>query len=430
MSLGVSDSYAALYREDPLSDTCANPIPRQASPGSEIDIGAERSVGLPHADCLGIALIGPDDHFQEQLFRPLALSLYAVRQLQYYPTLDQVSAIAALGHSVFIIDLDSDARIALNLVEGFSRIANAVVVVTSSSLSIDLVIRAVRAGAREILPLPLTREQLDEAMTRARSRISATSINALGRLCVFIGAKGGSGTTTVASNFALSTALASGKRVLLIDFDLPLGDAVLNFGMQPEFSTMDALESHQRLDATLLKRYIARHDSGLFILAAQGKYARCPMTKEAIDRLILVARQEFECVVLDAGTRFDLTDTAIFHTEAQIYLVSQVSIPDLRNANRILSQIPSGGRARNVQVVLNRDSVISTFDNEQVAKALTQAVRWRVPNDFKAVRDMQASGVPLVMKDSAVAQAIRQMARAGLELPGEPEKKRKVLGLF
>jgi pilus assembly protein CpaE len=427
MPLGLSDNIAALLSATAPPDASADPALNPQQPLS----AAVLATGLPLADSIGVAIIGPDPQYQAQIVRPLALSLFVVRQIQYYPPLDQVPLIARIGLSIYIVDLDSDPAVALKLVESLSRIPNSVVLVASGHFSTDLVVGAMRAGAREVLPLPLTRDQLDDVMARARSRLSAPPDHELGRLCVFLGAKGGAGTTTVASNFAMAAALGSEKRTLLIDFDLPLGDAVLNFGMEPQFSTRDALSNCLRLDANLLSSFVARHDSGLFILPAQGRCDRYEITREAVDKLILVARQMFDCVVLDAGTRFDLADTAIFHPDAQIYIVSQVSIADLRNSNRILSQLASSGNPRNVQVVLNRDAPNAFFDDEVVAKVLTRPVRWRVPNDFRAVREMQNTGIPVVMKDRPMTHAIRSMASAALDLSAEPEpKKRRLLGLF
>lgn len=103
----------------------------------------------------------------------------------------------------------------------------------------------------------------------------------------------------------------------------------------------------------------------------------------------------------------------------------------MRNSDHILSQFLSDAKPRKVQVVRNRDSSVTSLDEEPAADAHSLSIRWRVPNDFKAVRNMQNNGVPIAMKDSPITQAILQMARAGLDLPQEPEKKRKrVLGLF
>ena len=85
---------------------------------------------------------------------------------------------------------------------------------------------------------------------------------------VFLGAKGGCGVTTIASNFALALAQESGQNTLLIDFGLPLGDAAINLGMAAEYSTANALQDSNRLDANFLSGLLAKHSSGLNVLAA------------------------------------------------------------------------------------------------------------------------------------------------------------------
>ena len=103
-------------------------------------------------------------------------------------------------------------------------------------------------------------------------------------------------------------------------------------------------------------------------------------------------------------------------SQSLVIFAASPGIADLRNSNRILSQFASGPGPRRVQVVLNRDSPQSSFDEELIAKVLSQPVRWRVPIDFKSVREMQNTGVPIVMKDRPITQTNRSMACAALEL--------------
>ncbi len=95
---------------------------------------------------------------------------------------------------------------------------------------------------------------------------------ATGSLFVFLGAKGGCGVTTIASNFALALAQESGQNTLLIDFGLPLGDAAINLGMATEYSTANALQDFNRLDANFLSGLLAKHSSGLNVLAAPSEF--------------------------------------------------------------------------------------------------------------------------------------------------------------
>ena len=155
---------------------------------------------------------------------------------------------------------------------------------------------------------------------------------------VFLGAKGGDGVTTLACNFAVSMAKESGQSTLLIDLDLPLGDAALNLGVVAEYSTINALQNAARLDSAFLSKLLVKHSSGVYVLAAPGKFPQFDASHEAIDKLITVARQDFDNVVIDMGSRLDLMSTSLFKDGSTVYLVIQAGIAGLRNSNRLISR--------------------------------------------------------------------------------------------
>jgi len=295
-------------------------------------------------------------------------------------------------------------------------------------------IRCMRAGAREFLTLPFARGAVAEAMVRASVRRvtvrTRTSKKPDGRLHVFFGAKGGTGVTTVASNFALSLARESGQKTLMIDLDMPFGDTALGLGLNAPYSVADALQNHMRLDANFLSRLLITHESGLAVLAAPGKVTKADITSETVNRLISVARQEFENVVVDTGSRLDLTSTALFDPDATVYLVAQVGISELRNSNRFISEFFAADFPK-LEVVLNRYSPSSLgIDEEHINRALTRRAQWKVPDDPSAIRKMQGTASPLALSDSSVSRSIRQMARAASGVVAEPEKKKRIIGLF
>lgn len=380
---------------------------------------------------LSVAVIGPDERRRETVASAIAGSFCGVmRQLPFYPDMDQIPKLIDLNYDVVIMDLDSNPEFALDIVESLCAKSQATVMLYSTSPDPELMIRCMRAGAREFLTLPLTPGALPEAMIRASVRRSGArnAKKADGRLCVFWGAKGGSGVTTVATNFAISAAREAEEKVILIDLDLPLGDVALNLGITPQYSTVDALQNHHRLDSNFLSRLTVAHSSGISVLASPGKMMPVQLTAEAVDRLINVARQEFDCVVVDTGSRFDLAETAVFSQDALIYLVSQIGIPELRNANRLVSELFAAATPR-LQIVLNRFTN-ATLDEEHITKALTRRADWKVPEDIASARKMQITATPLALGESGVARIIRQMARTSAGLSAEPEKKKKIIGLF
>jgi pilus assembly protein CpaE len=149
-----------------------------------------------------------------------------------------------------------------------------------------------------------------------------------------------------------------------------------------------------------------------------------------VNKLIQVARQEFDTVVVDAGSRFQFLGTGLFAQDATIFLVSHVGISELRNSNRILSELFPANLPK-VEIILNRHSSSALgVDEEHITKALTRPAKWRVPEDKATVREMQNTATPLALGESQVARVIRQMARTACGMNGEPEKKKKLMGLF
>jgi pilus assembly protein CpaE len=294
----------------------------------------------------------------------------------------------------------------------------------------ELLLRCMRAGAREFLTLPFDAGVMAEALVRASALRSASQPpkKAGGSLLVFLSAKGGSGVTTLACNFAVSLAQESKKRTLLIDLNLPLGDAAINLGIQAEYSTVNALQNYSRLDGNFLSTLLVQHDSGLFVLSAPSELAPTHVSDEAIDKLLEVARQDFDYVVVDAGVRLDLQCTHLFDASATIYLVTQVGIPELRNSNRLIRQLSTEGSPK-VEIVINRyDPRKMEISEEDVTTALTRPAQWKIPNNFNVVRRMQNSARPITQEDSPIARAIRQMAKSvcssTVASEPKPEKKR------
>jgi pilus assembly protein CpaE len=386
------------------------------------------------AERLTIAIVGPDDQRRNALAIAVAgCSGAIVREFHSYPaSLDGVPGLLEGNCDVLIIDLDSFPEFALELVEAICARSQKTVMVYSGKSDPELLVRCMRAGVREFLSPPFAHASVAEALVRAAARrpTGRPQKEANGRLLVFLGSKGGCGVTTLACNFAVALAMNSAENTILIDLDLPLGDVALNLGIVTEFSTVNALEQAPRLDANFLTQLLVKHSSGLTVLAAPGKFPPYHATNEAIDKLLHVARQEFNNVVVDVGSRLDLTGTSLFKDAFTVYLVTQASIPDLRNSNRLISQFFTGGGPK-LDVVVNRfDPRSLGVAEEHITKALTRPPNWKIPNDFAAVRQMQNTATPLALADSPISRLIRQMARAVSGQPDPDPVKKKVFGIF
>jgi pilus assembly protein CpaE len=384
-------------------------------------------------EALSIALIGPDDERRNAAGMVLVgCNGGEIREFSSYPpSLDDVPRLLDQNYDAILIDLDSDQEYALELVEALCATGNATVMVYSAKTDADLLVRCMRAGAREFLTIPFSHATMAEALVRASARRPAVrpAKRAGGKVLVFLGAKGGSGVTTLACNYAVALAQETSQSTLLIDLDLPLGDAALNLGIAAEYSTVNALQDFNRLDSSFLSKLLVKHSSGVSVLAAPGKFPGYQASNEAIDKLLAVARQNFDNVVIDVGSRLDLTGTALFKDAHTIYLVTQAGIPELRNSNRLITQFFSAGGPK-LEIVINRYEPRSLgVTDEHITKALTRPAQWKIPNDYASVRRMQNTATPFALADSPISRQIRAMAKSVSPQP-VVESKKKVFSLF
>jgi len=391
--------------------------------------------GKDGKSALSIALIGPDDDRRKAFLSVISgrSGAEVMEFSSFPPDLDEVPRAVGEIYDVVILDVDSDPDYVYDLVGRICACSNACVMLYSAEPDVKQAVRFMRAGAAEYFTLPLIPDEVAGALARAAVREPAPPpaalITKLGQMFVFQGSKGGCGVTSIAANFALSVAQESGQATVLIDLGLPLGDVAINLGMTATYSTANALRDPGRMDWSFLSSLLTKHAAGLSVLSAPNDFANETPTIEAVDKLISVARQNFVYLVIDVGSRIDLMNSTIFDESSIIYLIAQVGISELRNANRMISQFFSL-RNRTLQIVMNRYTPKTLlFDDAQIAKALTRPTNWKIPDDYATARRTQNTATPIALDQSPISNAIRQMARAACGIT-EDKTKKKSFSLF
>ena len=391
---------------------------QQEAGGIEMSANLSPNLDMNFADAVpepcSIALIGPDAEKREAVASALAQWPCAdVRQFPSYPpALEDVAELSKLSFNVILIDAESDPDYAIQMIEIMSSRDSATVMAYAWSTRQDLADRLKGAGVREYLNAPFE-FSVPAALERAADGRNAKNNSARSwesKLLVFFGAKGGSGTTSLACSYAIALAQESRQRTLLIDLGLPLGDAALNLGLTCDYSTEDALKEPDQLDPSLLEALATKHKSGIEVLAAPSKVPEVTPSAAAIDKLMKMARKVYTNVIVDVGSRVDLMDTTLFSEAFRIYLVSQAGISDLRNAQRLMSRYFTNDSQR-LEIVINRfEPGASRMTEEQMSSALGRPVRWRVPSDQDAIQSLQSAFTPMSETDSQFSRSILEMA--------------------
>lgn len=275
----------------------------------------------------------------------------------------------------------------------------------------QVIVNAMRAGAREYVERPTTTTDLLEAFVRLTSAQRRTRQEGLrGKVFSVINAKGGNGATTVAVNLALALQSSYGQTALV---DLaPLGHAALHMNLKPVFTVADATRNLHRMDASLLESYMTRHTGGLQLLAgANIPAALDPSTAEFV-RLFDMLVSHFRYVVVDASSRFDAASRLIASLSETVLLVACSDVASLWSAARVHQYLAESGGRERVRLVLNRFRKVPGFSEADAEAAVGAKLIWRVPNQYFAVSTAIDRGTPVMdQRNSEIARCFAGLAQ-------------------
>lgn len=275
----------------------------------------------------------------------------------------------------------------------------------------QVIVNAMRAGAREFLQRPPTTSDVLEAFVRvstAQRRVRAEGIR--GKVFCVLNAKGGNGATTVAVNLALALQASHGQTAL-IDV-APLGHAALHMNLKPVFNVADAIRNVDRLDVSLLESFMTRHSGGLQLLAGTNIPAAIdPATTEFVKLFdMLVAHYRY--VVVDASSRFDSASRLIANLCETVLLVACTDVASLWSAARVQQYLGETGSRERVRLVLNRFRKVAGFSEADAEAAVGAKLLWRVPNQYFAISTAIDRGTPVMdQRSSEIARCFAGLAQ-------------------
>lgn len=371
-----------------------------------------------------VVLVDPNEESRQSLQRLLGGlgSIWLAEAFASYQA--AASSLAELAPDLTLVVLDSDADQGVALIQAVVRDRpESIVLPASRSRDSDLILRSIRAGAREFLTLPADLDELLGAIHRLvpDSRSSGTSARRGSQVVAIAGAAGGIGCTTLAVNLATNLAAEPDSSVALADFDLLLGAVDICLDIIPDQTLMQVVQNVDRLDLTLLKRTLTRHVSGLHVLphpVAMEDVAR--IDPEALRRAVGLLKAAYQTVIIDTSKALQASDFIAFEMADTILLVIQLELSCLRNSARLLQLFRQyEGMAERVRVVVNRAELsVSEISLKKAEETLNLPASFQIPNAFRAFSRSQARGVPIEMEapGSKAHQAILEIAR-GLRPP-------------
>ena len=321
--------------------------------------------------------------------------------------------------SLLICDIGSDSAADLEALEVVLRSGNTPpsVIILSDNPS--------QAIARRLIKLPiadlLSRSATDREIFLACDQVLRPGAAAGGirqaRVTAFLSVCGGSGATTLC--VAAAPVLAGkGKNALsqccVIDLNLQSGTLPDYLNVTPGLQLAEISARPDRLDSQMLDVMIARHTSGLAVLAAPPTLlTEQAIGPEIIGRLLDLSLIRFQHLILNLPSAWQPWSDNVVRGADAVYLVTELTVTGLRQAHRAAEALRGKlGSDSPANIIVNKTPWLAGDVTRKHARdALGGDLVGFVPNRASLAREAQNRGLLLsqVKRGNRIESALRRI---------------------
>lgn len=282
----------------------------------------------------------------------------------------------------------------------------------------------VQAGAADYLVKPLNSVSLRDAvipLLAAKDGDKGEKKAKAGLVHVFVGVRGGAGTTTMAVNSSWIIAHEAGQKVALLDLDLQFGNCDLSLDLEPGRGLREVLTSPDRMDSLLINSSMAKESDQLSVFCGEESL------EEVVDfdtagplALTKELRNDYDHIVIDMPRCQVAKHRRLLVSADHVFLVTDLTLAGIRDTQRIITAIANLGNANPVHIIAGRigdgEAQVSRATFERSAKGKIEVL---VPHDPKTVKLSANRGksIPTVAAGTALTKSLRNIATL---LAGQP----------
>ena len=258
---------------------------------------------------------------------------------------------------LIIVEDDGDDDMLQSRLDGLAQVVEPgrKLLVVGSVNDISVYRRIVSLGVTDYLVSPLRLEAMMDAIERAAHDPKGPE------RCKYIavmGARGGTGSSTIAQNLAWAASKKIGIKTILIDLDLTFGTAGLAFNQEPRQPFGEAF-SDRELDATLLERYMVTEDENLQILSTPGTLRQYDdIDDEIVEKAVDLCRQMAKLVIVDVPHVWTGWSEAVMTGADEAVVVVTPDIANIRDARNLLDFLNTKrGESRPTRMIINKSDM-------------------------------------------------------------------------
>lgn len=319
---------------------------------------------------------------------------------------------------VVLVGLDADVGQAIEFARLIRRENQRVALIAvSASRDADKILAATRAGYADFIVLPADADQLRVAVQKAAVRDEEEG---KGLVVAVVGAKGGVGSTLIATH--LSAELAAIHRVLCIDADFGMGDVAPAMDIVPKDTIIDLLPRAANVDERMLSGTVFVHQSKVHFLCQPDDIDRADNASgDDMYNIINAAALGYQFVILDIGSRIDAPRSVALQVADQVLLVTTPDVVAVRDAHRMVkAMIQLGVERKRISVILNRVPKQPFLTRDTIETNLDLRIVGSISEDARRVDHALNEG-KLIRELYPKADVVTELARLVGLLSDDPE---------
>ncbi len=316
-----------------------------------------------------------------------------------------LETIGNLSPDIIIMTLGAGDNDVLSLTERivFNSPRSHVILLTEY-LDVDILQRALKAGAHNVIEFPKSEKELTEYIktvyhnetVRIESLNGKQTLTWLSKVITVFGAKGGIGKTTLATNLAVKLA-EGGKKVALVDLDLQFGDVNIFLDIDPADTISELVQEVSEPNIDLLRSYMNVHCSGVHVLCAPKSPEYAELVSPAnVQSILSLLRTYYDYVIIDTPPSFNDNIVTALEASSAILFVIGLDISILKNSKLSLAVLRSLQQLDKVKIIVNRAVNISSISLSDVQKLIDCPIWARIPSDYKIAVTALNRGIPFV----------------------------------
>jgi pilus assembly protein CpaE len=334
-----------------------------------------------------------------------------------------------------LVELNGKSAIPDWLEGVIERLPQSKVLVCSQSRDPDFLIQVMKLRIGGFIPLPLHQEELKSTIEQIRAERASQTVESHCQILAVTGTRGGVGTTSVAVNLAVALAEILRGGVALVDLARPFPHVGQFLDLKTTHTIGDLAESSGSLDPLFIQKVVQKHESGLeVVLGPQSFPLESPSFESAtlpeprsLKKVFDTFRTSYSWVLVDLGSWLDLFYFQNLQAADQILLVTELTVPDLRNF-KVINALWRDWDVfdRNIKTVVNRYVKDYSLGLKDVENISHQPVFFTLPLDHAVMREAINQGMTL--RDSAPHSKLwRRFKGMAAELEGERQRQTEKL---